>query len=90
MKRFTCKKCKLRLTLEESRWPVTCCGVRHSLAEAESVPIYLLFGEIVKRGLSAIGITKRRATLAVGKPCGCRSRQEALNDAGEAIFKALK
>ena len=42
-------------------------------------------GDMVAAGLSAIGITKERVSKAIGKPCGCAKRQEALNALGRKI-----
>ena len=39
-------------------------------------------GDIVKAGLSAIGITEQRVSRAIGKPCGCGKRAEKLNELG--------
>jgi hypothetical protein len=39
-------------------------------------------GDIVKAGLSAIGITEERVSQAIGRPCGCSKRAEALNEIG--------
>jgi hypothetical protein len=42
-------------------------------------------GDMVKSGLSAIGITKERVSAVVGGDCGCHKRQEALNELGRKI-----
>jgi hypothetical protein len=42
-------------------------------------------GDIVKAGLSAIGITEERVSKAIGRPCGCSKRAEKLNDLGRKI-----
>ena len=39
-------------------------------------------GDMVSSALSAVGITKERVSAAIGRPCGCAERQEALNDIG--------
>lgn len=39
-------------------------------------------GDMVKSGLSAIGITEERVSKALGRPCGCGRRREALNAMG--------
>jgi hypothetical protein len=40
-------------------------------------------GDMIKSGLSAIGITPERVSKALGvKDCGCRQRAEALNRIG--------
>lgn len=39
-------------------------------------------GDIVKAGLSAVGITEERVSKVVGKPCGCGKRAEAMNKFG--------
>ena len=39
-------------------------------------------GDMVAAGLTAVGITKERVSAAVGRPCGCAERQQALNDIG--------
>jgi hypothetical protein len=40
-------------------------------------------GDIVKAGLSAIGITEQRVSKAIGRPCGCGKRAEKLNELGK-------
>ena len=42
-------------------------------------------GDMVKAGLSAIGITEERVSAAIGRPCGCSARAEALNALGRRI-----
>lgn len=42
-------------------------------------------GDIVKDGLSAIGITEERVSKLLGRPCGCGKRREALNRLGEKL-----
>lgn len=42
-------------------------------------------GDIVKDGLSAIGITEERVSKLIGRPCGCGKRREALNRLGEKL-----
>ena len=39
-------------------------------------------GDLVKSGLSAIGITEERVSKAIGRPCGCGERAEMLNAVG--------
>lgn len=39
-------------------------------------------GDMVAAGLERVGITKERVSKALGKPCGCAKRQEALNKLG--------
>lgn len=42
-------------------------------------------GDIVKAGLSAIGITEERVSAVIGRPCGCSERAEKLNELGRKI-----
>jgi hypothetical protein len=42
-------------------------------------------GDMVKAGLSAIGITEERVSAAIGRPCGCSERAEKLNELGRKI-----
>jgi hypothetical protein len=42
-------------------------------------------GDMVKAGLSAIGITEERVSAAIGRPCGCSQRAKALNELGRKI-----
>jgi hypothetical protein len=43
-------------------------------------------GDMVSAGLSAIGITPERVSKALGvKDCGCKKRQQQLNDLGRRI-----
>lgn len=42
-------------------------------------------GDMIAAGLSAVGITKERVSALAGGDCGCKKRQEALNDLGRKI-----
>jgi len=42
-------------------------------------------GDMVKAGLSAIGITEERVSAAIGRPCGCSKRAEQLNELGRRV-----
>lgn len=42
-------------------------------------------GDIVKAGLSAVGITEERVSRLIGRPCGCGARAEALNRLGAKL-----
>ena len=48
-------------------------------------PVPAGLGDMVKAGLSAIGITKERVSAVVGGDCGCTKRQEQLNELGRKI-----
>lgn len=39
-------------------------------------------GDLVKAGLSAVGITEERVSRAIGRPCGCGKRAAKLNELG--------
>ena len=39
-------------------------------------------GGMIKAGLSAIGITEKRVSKAIGKPCGCSKRAARLDELG--------
>lgn len=39
-------------------------------------------GDMLKAGLSAVGITEERVSKALGKPCGCSKRAAKLNELG--------
>lgn len=55
----------------------------------ETHPAYphprLGLGDMVKAGLSAIGITEERVSAVIGRPCGCSERAEKLNEIGRKI-----
>lgn len=67
------------------------CGIRPSGRRGVCVPCrmqrnaQLGLGDIVAAGLSAVGITKERVSKALGRPCGCGQRQEALNKLGRRL-----
>ena len=42
-------------------------------------------GDLVERGLTAIGITKERVSALAGGDCGCSKRQEQLNELGRRV-----
>lgn len=55
----------------------------------------IMVGDLVERGLTAIGITKERVerlTRTEGKPggCGCEWRKKWLNDAGVRVQQAIR
>jgi len=60
-------------------------------APQSSCPAHIEFtrrpglGDMVKSGLSAIGITEDRVSAVIGRPCGCSKRAEALNELGRRI-----
>lgn len=39
-------------------------------------------GDMVKAGLSAVGITEERVSKVIGRPCGCGQRAAKLNELG--------
>ena len=43
-------------------------------------------GDMVAAGLSAVGITKERVSKALGRPCGCGKRQQAMNEWGSRVL----
>jgi hypothetical protein len=42
----------------------------------------IAIGDITERALRLIGITKERVTAIAGRDCGCKKRQQAMNEAG--------
>lgn len=42
-------------------------------------------GDYVARGLSLVGITKKRVASVLGQDCGCDQRQEQLNEVGQKL-----
>jgi hypothetical protein len=47
-------------------------------------------GDRVADGLAAVGITKERVSKLIGKDCGCKKRQEALNRLGQRAAEAVR
>jgi hypothetical protein len=47
-------------------------------------------GDRVADGLAVVGITKERVSKIVGKDCGCKERQEALNRLGQRAAEAVR
>ena len=39
-------------------------------------------GDLIQRALSSIGATSERVEAWLGRPCGCKERQEKLNQLG--------
>lgn len=52
---------------------------------AVSAPKPRGLGDMVKAGLSAVGITEDRVSKLIGRPCGCGARAEALNRLGAKL-----
>ena len=42
----------------------------------------IAIGDITERALRIIGITKERVSAIAGRDCGCKRRQQAMNEAG--------
>lgn len=42
----------------------------------------IAMGDITERALRLIGITKERVSAIAGRDCGCKKRQQAMNEAG--------
>ena len=42
----------------------------------------LALGDMTESALRLIGITKERVTAVAGRDCGCKKRQQAMNEAG--------
>lgn len=42
-------------------------------------------GDMVAAGLRAVGITPERVSKVLGRPCGCKGRQEKLNELGRRL-----
>ena len=42
----------------------------------------IAIGDLTEQALRFIGITKERVTAITGRDCGCKKRQEAMNEAG--------
>jgi len=64
-----CRRCGARVNVASPRPPVARCSAAG-------------LGDYVAAGLSAVGITKKRVTAAIGRPCLCAERQAALNEIG--------
>lgn len=52
---------------------------------ANAQPAKLGLGDMVAAGLAAVGITEERVSKALGRPCGCAKRKQALNELGRRI-----
>jgi hypothetical protein len=42
----------------------------------------IAIGDLTERALRLIGITKERVSAIAGRDCGCKQRQQAMNEAG--------
>jgi hypothetical protein len=42
----------------------------------------IAIGDLTERALRLIGITKQRVSAIAGRDCGCKQRQQAMNEAG--------
>ena len=88
------QRCRQRgYTLEDV---VACIVSRHgdTVTVDENHPDYPHarkgLGDRVADGLAAVGITKERVSKLVGKDCGCKKRQEALNRLGQRAAEAVR
>ena len=46
-------------------------------------------GDLIERGLRAVGVTEERVTSFLGRPCGCKARKRKLNLLSDIAAKAL-
>ena len=79
-------RCRERgYTLEQVR-PCIVSETGDRLVVDETHPAYPRalagLGDMVKAGLSAVGITEELVSKAIGKPCGCGKRAAKLNELG--------
>jgi hypothetical protein len=77
-------------TIEPGLQRCTVCGrlARHATTHVHAEcrgPQPMGLGDMVKAGLSAVGITQERVAAVLGDCGGCEQRQEALNEFGRAI-----
>lgn len=82
-------RCQQRgYTLDQVRACIVAENLDGTIAVDETHPAYPRkakagLGDLVAAGLSAIGITPERVSKAIGvKDCGCKKRQQRLNDIG--------
>lgn len=47
-------------------------------------------GDLIEKALSTVGVSKERVEKWVGAPCGCKERQEKLNQLGFWAMRTLK
>lgn len=78
-----CPQCRTRTPsprrLPPAAWPLHCsCGAVYQ--QARELPTRWLLGNIVAWLLRKVGITKRLVRRITRRPCGCDSRQAALNE----------
>ena len=72
------------------RWQCVFCGLQKPdgpprARRCGTKPASPGLGDLVKSGLSAVGITEERVSRIIGRPCGCGKRAEALNRLGEKL-----
>ena len=70
--------------LNGAAWVCAVCG-RSVPAKSNAPPVAVCrpgLGDMVKAGLSAVGITEERVSRAIGRPCGCSKRAAKLNELG--------
>jgi hypothetical protein len=82
-------KCSFVVSGNGDKCVASCSRCGKSVPVASCLPPVSLcrpgLGDMVKSGLSAIGITEERVSAAIGRPCGCSQRAEALNELGRKI-----
>jgi len=77
-------------TIEPGLQQCTVCGrlARHATTNVHAEcrgPQPMGLGDMVKAGLTTIGITQERVAAVLGSCGGCEQRQETLNQWGQAI-----
>lgn len=78
----TCSKCGFSFPSTSGPVYRHCDALIEVSDESASQHVTAGLGDMVAAGLSAIGITKERVSAVVGGDCGCKKRQEALNNIG--------
>jgi hypothetical protein len=71
--------------IQSGRVPVTAEDLRASARPPRAIQGGPGLGDMVKGALSSIGITEERVSKAIGRPCGCGKRAEALNALGRKV-----
>lgn len=75
---FQCPKCGFKLPMESHEFPLHCvCG--HISKDANGL------GDKVALAFDLLGVTKMVEYIKGGECAGCKERQAALNELGEAI-----
>lgn len=88
--RSGCRACELYATRDDYNRLWGGSGLAGIPALVASQPKTVRLGDTLEAALAAVGVTKDRVAAWLGRPCGCKERQEKLNQLGDWLADGTK